>query len=191
MTHRFRTTSIVLAVLLTVGAAACASDASTENAVSALAENTLVAQVRNATKRFRDVEAAKAAGYGLFHGCVNGSGHGAMGIHFVNGDLVGDGEIDAAHPEAVMYEFRGGRFELIAVEYVVIADAWNAAHAAPPVLNGQLFTYNSSPNRYGIPAFYALHVWAWKNNPDGVFADWNPKISCAEYTGDVADHAAH
>lgn len=168
-----------------------AGAATAELVDAALAGDTLVEQVRAATKRFKDVTAAEEAGYALFHGCVSGPNHGAMGIHFVNGDLVGDGEIDAARPEAIMYEYRQGRFELTAVEYVVIADAWNAAHAAPPVLNGQLFTYNSSPNRYGIPAFYALHVWAWRNNPDGVFADWNPKVSCAEYVGDGGAHASH
>jgi hypothetical protein len=46
---------------------------------------------------------------------------------------------------------------------------------------GQVFHYTASPNRYGIPAFYALHVWAWKENPNGTFADWNPKVSCRDY----------
>jgi hypothetical protein len=149
---------------------------------------TLVDEVRRATERFKDAAAAEAAGYGLFHGCVSGSEGGAMGVHFVNGDLVGDGQIDPAQPEALMYEWRDGRFRLVGVEYVVIAEAWNAANAAPPVLKGQLFTYSGSPNRYGIPAFYALHVWAWKHNPDGVFADWNSRVSCAEFTGDAVMH---
>ena len=56
---------------------------------------------------------------------------------------------------------------------------------------GQLFQYNSSPNRYGIPAFYELHVWAWKDNPDGMFVDWNPRVSCEEFTGDIAPHTNH
>ena len=140
----------------------------------------LAEKVRAATRRFRNVENAEAAGYGLFHGCVTGPG-GAMGVHFVNGDLVGDGAIDAERPEALMYEWRNGRFRLVGVEYVVIADAWNGAHPAPPVLDGQLFTFTGAPNRYGIPAFYALHVWAWKANPNGAFVDWNPKVSCEEW----------
>jgi hypothetical protein len=147
----------------------------------------LAEKVRAATERFRKVEAAEAAGYGLFHGCVSGPG-GAMGVHFVNGDLVGDGEVDATRPEALMYEWSGGRFRLVGVEYVVLADAWNAGHAAPPVLDGQLFTFTGAPNRYGIPAFYALHVWAWQNNPDGVFQDFNRKVSCAEFEGTAAAH---
>jgi hypothetical protein len=50
---------------------------------------------------------------------------------------------------------------------------------------GQTFHFTPSPNRYGIPAFYALHVWAWKHNPHGMFVDWNPKVSCEDFT-DVA-----
>jgi hypothetical protein len=84
-------------------------------------------------------------------------------------------------PEALIYEPRGGKLELVDVEYIVIAAAWDAANKTPPTLMGQLFHYNPSPNRYGIPAFYALHVWAWRPNPDGVFADWNPRVSCAEH----------
>ena len=145
----------------------------------------LVDAVRQATAGYKEAEAAQAAGYGLFHGCVSGPQGGAMGIHFVNGDVVGDGEVDASRPEALLYEAKGGKMRLLGVEYVVIADAWNANHKAPPVLMGQLFNYVSSPNRYGLPAFYELHVWAWQKNPSGVFADWNPQVSCEAYTGDM------
>jgi len=155
------------------------------------AEARLVEDVRGATERFRKLDNAEDAGYGLFHGCVSGPQGGAMGVHFVNGDLVGDGEIDATKPEALMYEWRDGKIQLVGVEFVVIAEQWNAAHAAPPVLGGQLFTFNSAPNRYGIPAFYALHVWAWKTNPDGVFADWNRKVSCAEFSDASEGHSGH
>jgi len=71
---------------------------------------------------------------------------------------------------------------LLGVEYLVIAEAWDAAHDAPPVLEGQMFNLVGSPNRYGIPAFYELHVWAWKSNALGLFADFNPKVSCRDYT---------
>jgi hypothetical protein len=64
------------------------------------------------------------------------------------------------------------------VEFIVMADAWHAHHPEPPVLEGQVFQYNSSPNRYGLPAFYELHVWAWRDNPHGAFVDWNPHVSC-------------
>ena len=154
-------------------------------------ESNLIAEVRSGTRAFRSLEAAEAAGYALLHGCVSGPEGGAMGVHFVNGALVGDGEVDAAAPEALMYEWRDGRPRLVGVEFVVLAEAWNAKNPAPPVLGGQLFTYTGAPNRYGIPAFYALHVWAWRENPDGVFADFNRAVSCAEYSGESHSHGGH
>src|SRR5512134_2387038 len=81
---------------------------------------TLVDAVRKATSGYKDVEAAQAAGYGLFHGCVSGPQGGAMGVHYVNGDLVGDGEVDALRPEALLYEAKGGKLRQLGVEYVVI-----------------------------------------------------------------------
>src|SRR5215208_77677 len=141
--------------------------------------------VRQATAQFKDVKKAEAAGYALLHGCVNGPQEGAMGIHYANGGLVGDGELDAMHPEALLYEPKDGKLQLVGVEYIVIAEAWNAKHPTPPVLMGQLFNYSGAPNRFGIPAFYELHVWAWRNNPAGVFADWNTRVSCEEFVGDA------
>ena len=139
----------------------------------------LVRVVREATERFQDVEAAKGEGYSLMFGCVSGSDYGAMGLHFVKGSLVGDGELDAMHPEIVLYEpLPNGRMRLTGADYLVLADAWNAKHASPPELMGQLFHLFESPNRFGLPAFYTLHVWAWKENPAGQFTNWNPSVSC-------------
>jgi len=152
----------------------------------------LVDAARAATERFRNVEAAKAAGYGLFHGCGGGPQEGAMGVHLVNNDLVGDGQLDPMRPEALLYEPRNGQMQLVGVEYVVLAEAWHARNPAPPVLMGQLFHYVGSPNRYGIPAFYELHVWAWKRNPGGTFAGFNPAVSCDDYTPDTTrPHTGH
>lgn len=149
----------------------------------------LLKTVRDATEQYQDVAAAEAAGYGLFHGCVSSPQEGAMGVHFVKGELVGDGALDATQPEALLYEFRGNQARLVGVEYVVLADDWNANNDMPPVLGGQLFNLVGSPNRYGIPAFYELHVWAWKGNTLGTFVDWNPKVTCREFTPDSASHA--
>lgn len=138
----------------------------------------LVQMVRNTTKQYVDVNMATAAGYQAFLGCVNGPDRGAMGIHYVNGAVVGDGAIDATKPEALIYEPMGGKMRLVGVEFIVDAKTWNERHSAPPVLEGQVFQLVNSPNRYGLPAFYELHVWAWRDNPNGAFADWNTQVSC-------------
>ncbi|HKW34065.1 MAG TPA: hypothetical protein VJN92_13730 [Candidatus Acidoferrum sp.] len=139
----------------------------------------LVQIVRDATKQFMDVNAAVAAGYGQFLGCVSGPDHGAMGIHYVNGALVGDGLIDATKPEALIYEPSDGQLRLVGVEFIVDAATWLANHnGTPPVLEGQSFLLVSTPNRYGIGAIFELHVWAWRDNPNGSFVDWNDHVSC-------------
>ena len=139
--------------------------------------------VRESTERFHDVSVAEAEGYALQFGCVSGSDYGAMGLHYVNGSLVGDGDLDATHPEIVIYEQTpGGRLRMTGADYLVIADAWHAKHGpAPPELGGQLLHLFETPNRFGLPAFYTLHVWAWKDNPNGTFVNWHPKVSCDSF----------
>ena len=103
-----------------------------------------------------------------------------MGVHYVKGALVGDAVIDAETPEALVYQpLRNGRMRLVALEYVVFQSAWDAVHDQPPMLFGQRFELVGAGNRYGLPAFYELHAWVWKHNPLGMFADWNPRVSCA------------
>lgn len=147
---------------------------------------TLIEVVRQETERYQDVKEAEAAGYAQFHGCASGPNEGAMGVHYVNGNLVGDGELDPMKPEALIYEYKNSQARLVGVEFVTFAEAWDAKHDTPPTLMGQLFNYAGSPNRYGIPAYYELHVWAWKSNPKGTFADWNPTVSCADFAPEDA-----
>lgn len=145
----------------------------------------LVKIVRQATERFKDVSVAEKEGYVLQFGCVSGPDSGAMGLHYVNGSLVGSGVIDASHPQIVIYEpTPNGGPKLIGADYLVLAEMWNAQHPeGPPQLMGQLFHLFESPNRFGLPAFYTLHVWAWKDNLNGDFVNWHPNVSCAPFTG--------
>lgn len=108
-----------------------------------------------------------------------------MGIHYVNPSLIGDGVLDPQRPEALIYEQRNQKLRLVGVEFILIADAWHAANPpeVTPALLGQLFHYIAAPNRYGLPAIYALHVWAYNNNPHGMFVNWHPKVSCEQYSG--------
>jgi hypothetical protein len=177
-------TRIVHACLLAVLACAPAATAAAHvgGPVSSPARVTKLdlAAIRKATMRFQDVKVAESAGYSQFLECVSGPNGGAMGIHFANGALVGDGELDPLQPEALIYEPRGDRLQLVGLEYVVLADAWHAKNEMPPALMGQQLNYTPSPNRYGMPAHYEIHVWAWRNNPTGLLADWNPRVSCVE-----------
>ena len=107
-----------------------------------------------------------------------------MGLHYVNLSLVGDGVLDPTRPEIVIYEPTAtGRPRLIGADYLVLADAWHARNTAPPELGGQLLHLFESPNRFGLPSFYTLHVWAWKDNPNGAFVNWHPKVSCEAFSG--------
>jgi hypothetical protein len=139
----------------------------------------LVRTVQAATQQFVDVNNAGPAGYSPAFGCVSGPDHGAMGIHYVNGALVADGRIDARTPEALIYEPVGKARRLVGVEYIVDSATWLAAHDnVPPQLEGQAFQLIASPNRFGLNPFFELHVWAWRDNPNGAFVDWNNDVSC-------------
>jgi hypothetical protein len=147
-------------------------------------DNALVRIVREATQRFRDVAVAEAEGYHLMFGCVSGPDTGAMGLHYVNLPLGGDGELDPTRPEIVVYEPRpNGRPRLIGADYLVLAEAWDKKGVGTPQLMGQLFHLFESPNRFGLPAFYTLHVWAWKESPTGTFVNWHTKVSCDGFNG--------
>jgi hypothetical protein len=142
-------------------------------------QSALVQTVREATKQYLDVNNALADGYGKFLGCVSGSDHGAMGIHYVNSSLL-NGTLDPKHPQALIYEPVNGQLKLVGVEFIVDQATWLKNNGAPPVLEGQTFLLIDAPNRYGVPApFFELHVWAWRDNPNGNYVDWNDHVTCA------------
>ena len=143
-------------------------------------QSALLRSVRRATERFKDVRVAENDGYRLEFGCVSGDDFGAMGLHYVNDALVGEGIVDVNRPQIVLYEAQpDGSVKLTGADYLVIASAWDEKHpGTSPFLMGQIFHYFPAPNRFGLPAFYTLHVWAWKENPNGAFTNWNPNVSC-------------
>lgn len=145
----------------------------------------LIKTVRDATARFQDVSLAKAEGYSLLFGCVSGPDEGAMGMHFVNAEILNSGIIDPRHPQILLYEPQpNGRLKLTGADFLVFASSWDAAHPNdPPQIMGQLFQFFDAPNRFGLPPFYTLHVWAWKSNPNGSFVNWNPKVTCEAFNG--------
>jgi len=142
----------------------------------------LVNKVRKATAQFKDINAALAAGFVQATPCVSGPDFGAMGVHFVLGSRINAGTLNATEPEALIYEpLPNGAFRLVGVEFIILASVWqtqNPGSTATPALEGHLMNFVGAPNRYGLPAFYELHVWAWEQNPVGSFADWNTQVSC-------------
>jgi hypothetical protein len=144
-----------------------------------------VARMRAATAAFHNIADAEDAGYGLLHDvagitCIAMPGVGGMGVHFVNGDRVGDPGLDIRRPEALVYApDRDGTLRLAALEFIVDKAAWDANHArAPRLFDGTSFDLTTAPNRFGLAPFYSQHVWIWKHNPAGVLSMWNPQVHC-------------
>lgn len=159
---------LVFLPLLAIASASASGDQ--HHSTSSSLPETMVDRVRAANDRFKDVSVAVAEGYKPIP-CASGSDGGAMGIHYVNPRLLGSGVVEIAHPQAIMYEpMPDGRMTLIAVEYI--------ASKGPASLDGHLFNFVGAPNRYGLDPFYQLHVWAWKSNARGAFADMNPSVTC-------------
>jgi hypothetical protein len=144
--------------------------------------STLMEKVRAATSRFKDINVATAAGFVQGTPCVSGPDAGAMGVHFVMPARINNFVLQADQPQALIYEpLPGGAFRLVGVEFIVLASNWATqpdGTSSTPALEGDLMNYESAPNRYGLPAFYELHVWAWEDNPKGSFADWNTHVTC-------------
>ena len=147
---------------------------------------------KTTTARFHSIGQATASGYDELRdaagiACIDNPA-GGMGVHYVNGALVGDPALNPTSPEVLVYQpMPGGRLELVAVEYVILESTWRAHHPDPadvPSLFGQEFERlpgagEAQPqNRYGLPAFYELHMWLWKPNAAGMFEDWNPDVTC-------------
>lgn len=136
------------------------------------AQQVSVNEVRSATSRFQDINVAKSAGYTSQYpaGCA-ASADGAQGFHYLNESLV-DAKVELLKPELVMYEPQAdGSMKLIGVDYIVPFALWTSAE--PPMLLGKPFMRNEP---LGV---WALHIWAYRANPRGTFAMWNPSASCA------------
>ena len=112
--------------------------------------------------------------------CIEMPGMGAMGVHYVNGDVVATPRCTCVTPRPSSTQ-RVGSARLVALEYVVLKADWESVHGAGaprPKLFGHRFDLTDAGNRYGLPPFYSLHAWIWKHNPAGTFAMWNPRVHC-------------
>ena len=137
-----------------------------------------VQQVRAAVARFHSVDEAIAAGYFAASPCEE-SPAGAMGIHFINPALFGPGN-DPSNPEILLYLPKlNGNLQLVGVEYFQVdADQNLDTNADRPSIFGQVFDGPMVGHAPGMPIHYDLHVWLAEANPAGLFAIWNPALSC-------------
>ena len=170
-----------------------------------------LAEVRAATERFRDVRVALAEGYvrDPFDLCDTAEmmgrppALGAMGVHYVRPDLLGitappsprvtgDGtHTDFRRPGILIYEPQAdGSQALVAVENLVFARSWRAAgHGAPPTFHGVPYdTMTDDPataadEAHMFAPHFDRHVWIYRENPNGVFAPFNPAVTCAHHRG--------
>ncbi len=175
-----KSSRMLLPFLLLSSVAATSPLLATAQTASTDSQQTLIQIVQENTRQYANVNVATADGYARFLGCVTGPDQGAMGIHYVNGSLL-NGTLDPKHPQALIYEPSGGKLTLVGVEFIVFQSTWDAAHnGVPPILEGQTLQFVDAPNRFGIPAFYELHVWAWRNSPLGAYVDWNTNVTCTK-----------
>jgi hypothetical protein len=169
----------VLAVVATSPAAAGAHSSADHGNTPPQTEG-LLRQARRATLAFRDVEAARAAGYEKASECEADPKYGAMGIHYLNPGLVADGVLDVTRPEVLVYQpTRSGKLRLGAVEYFQAdADQDLATDEDRPSLFDMPFDGPMLGHNPRMPIHYDLHVWLYRHNPAGLFAMWNPSVSC-------------
>lgn len=147
----------------------------------ASASTPLIDKVKSATARYVNINIAFADGFVVATPCVSGPDFGAMGVHLVLPARLATGVLDSEQPQALVYEpMSTGELRLVAAEYIVFESVWASKHPAGgvPALEGNLLNYIGAPNRYGLPALYEIHVWAWEGNPRGSFADWNTQVTC-------------
>ncbi len=175
----FRTVMAAGAVLLLVAssrptaAQEAAAPASSDQASKPEVAKQL-AELRQATEKFKDFNAAKAAGYTVeVTKCMDALPAGTMGFHYGNNDYINDPVPDVRKPELLMYEpDENGRMQLVGVEYMIPYKLVPANTTPKPTLFGLPFENN------GVFGIWALHAWVWKENPNGVFFDWNPSVTC-------------
>ena len=144
-----------------------------------------LATLREATAPFQRFDSASHAGWSApITACMTDpGGAGGMGFHYGNVGLI-NGTVSVDKPQLLLYEpEQNGRLRLVAVEYIIPYTA-HARSDAPPVLFGQQFKQNDTFQLWG------LHVWAWKTNPSGLYADWNPQVNCNNTT-DIQSMVAH
>lgn len=157
-------------ILIAVIATACSDSISPEEEIDEI--EVMVGEVRSVTEAFQSHAAAQEAGWNVdLSGCVEHPDEGGMGHHFGNPEYI-DGRINHLEPQILLYEpLQSGGFELVGIEYIIPFEIL-PEDSEPPVLFEQEYHQNHELE------LWALHVWTEKENPNGMFNDWNPEVSC-------------
>lgn len=193
--------------------------ASVAGCASGIASEPSLGEVKALTVKYRDVNVAKAEGYTTDHKCTTAemlgfpAEQGAMGLHYVRRDLLGlpskpappsSGRVhgtgtytDFRRPSMLVYEPQAnGSLELVAVENLVFASAWEAAgKKGPPAFHGHPYVLLADKpdtkvdEAHGWEPHYELHVWIYRPNPNGMHAEFNPNVTC-KYNKMPEAHAA-
>ena len=165
ITKGFTISLATLAVVVAAAAAACNSSTSPK-------EPDGIEELRASLAPYTSLTLAKNAGYSTaLTDCMSNGDLGAMGVHFANTALL-DGTTDPLKPEVLIYEpGTGTEMSLVGVEFIVPFAVLPKTSPAP-VLFDQRFTPDDT---FGV---WALHVWTPRANPSGLFAPWNPRVSC-------------
>lgn len=163
-----------IALLLSVGLLTLSAIAVAGPAAAAGPGDSQLAQIRAATARFHDVDAAIAAGYAPTQVCVE-SPLGGMGYHYVNFGAILDPALDVTKPEVLLFAPSADGLRLVGVEWVVVDADQQMDTVDHHALLGQTF---HGPMTHGLPVHYDLHAWIWQPNVNGVFEDWNPAVHC-------------
>jgi hypothetical protein len=161
-------------------------------------QNQILAEIRRATAKYLNYDKAIADGIFLPPNghCVEHPVLGGMGYHYIN-PHAGPG-VDPSNPQVLLYEpVKNGKKQLVGVEFLIDAEFWDSNNNGPPMLGNVEFDDHreiiwvddvdelGNPilvpvNAKGGPPFphYQLHVWVWKNNPNGMYTAFNPNVSC-------------
>jgi len=134
------------------------------------AERAAAATLRAASARYHNLNNAIADGFVFLHGCETRD-EGAVGTVYVNPKRLFDNAIDPALPDALIYEpGANGQLTLVGVELALPYVQWQQAD--PPTFLGYSF---QSEDEFQV---YGLHAWVWRDNPNGLFEEVNPRVSC-------------
>lgn len=153
---------------------ACGSNRSGQMPVPDQSVTAQLKALRVATRPFHDLKAAVAAGYPeVVKDCIVHEHHGAMGYHHLNRSFI-EHDISVQRPQFLLYErMPGGEYRLNGVEFIIPYRLWPRDSVAPMFMGQHMKPEDTFK-------YWYLHVWAWRDNPDGMFADFHPQVQCAD-----------